>query len=92
MRRLIHELGAGRWIGYRLSALTGPTFVDGVAAHIENPAHHAFADGHGDRRAGIDDFVATFQTFGAGHRDGPDPVVAEVLLHFERQFDGSPRP
>ena len=29
-----------------------------------------------------------FETFGAGHGDGPDPVVAEVLLHFEGQLHG----
>ena len=32
--------------------------------------------------------IAALEALGAGHGDGPDPVVAEMLLHFERQFDG----
>ena len=79
--------GAGRWIGIIFLRLDRPAFVHRVAAHIEDAAHHAFADGHGNGRAGVDDFVAALETFGAGHGDRPDPVVAEVLLHFERQFD-----
>ena len=62
--------------------------IHGVAGNVEHAAHDAFADGHGDRRAGVRDLVAALQTFGAGHGDGADPVVAEVLLHFERQLDG----
>ena len=68
--------------------LDRPALVHRVAGHVEDPAHDAFADGHGDRRAGVDDLQAAFETFGAGHGDGSDPVVAQVLLHLERQLDG----
>ena len=70
-----------------LFGLDGPTFVDGVAAHIEYPPHHSLSDGHGNGRAGVDDFVAAFETFGGGHGDGPHPVITKVLLHFEGQFE-----
>ena len=38
--------------------------------------------------AGIRDLQAAFETFGAGHGDGPDTVVPELLLHFEGQLHG----
>ena len=31
--------------------------------------------------------TAALEALGAGHGDGAHPVVAEVLLHFERQLD-----
>jgi cell division GTPase FtsZ len=40
-------------------------------------------------RAGVGDFVAALEALGGGHGDGADPVVAQVLLHFERQLDVS---
>jgi hypothetical protein len=66
--------------------LDRPAFVDRVAAHIKDPPHHPFPDGHGNGRAGVDDFVAALEAFGGGHGDRPHPVVTEVLLHFECQF------
>ena len=32
------------------------------------------------------DFVAALETLGGAHGDGAHPVVAEMLLHFERQL------
>ena len=63
-----------------------PLFIHRLAGDVEHAAHDAFADGHGDRRAGVGDFEAALQTFGGGHGDGAHPVVAEMLLHFERQL------
>ena len=88
---LIHERRRRAMDGIIFVRLDRPAFVHRVAGHVEHAAHDAFADGHGDGRAGIDDFVAALEAFGAGHGDGADPVVAEVLLHFERQL-GWPGP
>ena len=85
--RLVHELGRRAMDRIIFLCLDRPAFVNRVAAHIEYPAHHPVPDGHGNGRAGVDDFVAAFETIGVGHGDGPDPVVTEVLLHFEGQFD-----
>src|SRR6185436_10855350 len=52
--------------------------------HIENAAHDAFADGHGDGGAGIGGFVAALHSLGRAHANAADPFVAEVLLDFER--------
>src|SRR6185436_2865344 len=49
--------------------------VHGLAGHVENATHDGFADGHRNGRAGISDFHATLQTFGAAHGDGANPVV-----------------
>jgi hypothetical protein len=38
--------------------------------------------------ASVRNLEATFETLGAGHGDGSDRVIPEVLLHFERQLDG----
>ena len=44
-----------------LVGLDRPVFVHRVAGHVEHAAHDAFADGHGDRRAGIGDFHAALE-------------------------------
>src|SRR5262249_7119111 len=54
----------------------------------EDPPHHRVPNGHGNRRAGVDGFVAAFETVGAVHGDGPDPVITEMLLHFEGDLFG----
>ena len=63
-----------------------PAFIHRVAGDVENAAHHARADGHGNGRAGVEDFEAALEAFGAGHGDGTDPMVAQMLLHFEGEL------
>jgi len=65
-----------------------PALIHRVTADVEDSTHHTFADGHGNGRAGIDHLITALETFGAGHRDGPDTSVTEMLLHFECQLDG----
>ena len=84
---MVHERRRRAVDRVALLRLDRPALVHGVAGHVEHPAHDAFADGHGDGPAGVGDLEAALETFGAGHGDRPDPVVAEVLLHFERQLD-----
>ena len=74
--------------GIILIELDRSLFVHDLASDVEHAAHDAFTDRHGDRRASVRDIVAAFQTFGAGHGDGADPIVAEVLLDFERELHG----
>ena len=59
--------------------------VDRGAGHVEHASHDAGADRHADRPAAVGDLEAALESFGARHRDGADPSIAEVLLHFERQ-------
>ena len=87
-RRLLHECRRRTVNGIVLLRLDRSAFVDRVAANIEHPPHYAFPDRHGNGRAGVDDLITAFEALGAGHGDGPDPLVAKVLLHLERQFDG----
>ena len=86
--RLVHERRRGTMDGIVLLRLDRSAFIHGVPGHIEYPAHHAFADGHGDRRAGVCDLEAALQAFGARHRNCPHPLVPKMLLHFERDFRG----
>src|SRR2546429_1413843 len=60
--------------------------VDRVTDDVEDAAHSPFADRHGDGAAAIHDFEAALHPFGGAHRDGADPIVAEMLLYFEREF------
>ena len=83
---LIHERRRGAMNGQILVGLDRALFVHGLAGHVEHAAHDGFADGHRDRRAGVGDFHAALEAFGAAHGDGANPVVAEVLLRFERQL------
>ena len=58
-------------------------FVHSIPGDVEDPAHYPLAHGHGNRRTCIFHFVSAFQTFGAGHGNGANPVISQVLLHFE---------
>ena len=71
-----------------MSAFHRTALVHGLTGDIEDATHHTGTHGHGNRGAGVVHFDAALETFGAGHRDGPHPVVTEVLLHFERQLRG----
>ena len=86
--RLVHELGRRSVDRVIFLCLHRPAFVDRVPAHIEDPPHDRIPNGHGNGRAGVDGFVAAFETVGAGHGNGPDPAITEVLLHFEGDFFG----
>ena len=71
--------------------------VNGITDDVEHPAHDTFADGHRDWPAAIGNLEAALEALGAGHGDGPDQLIPELLLHFEddlrrlvcdRVFDG----
>ena len=68
--------------------LHGALFVHGITGHVKHAAHHAFTHGHTDRLAVVGDIHATLQTLGGAHGHGAHPVVAQMLLHLERQFGG----
>ena len=83
---LIHERGRGAMDGQIFVGLHRTLFVHGIAGDVEHAAHDGFADGHGNRAAGVGDLVAALESLGGAHGDGAHPVVAEMLLHFERQL------
>ena len=55
--------------------------VDRLAEHVPDAAEGDVADRNRDRRRGVDDRRAAGDPVGRVHRDGANPVVAEVLLH-----------
>ena len=59
--------------------------VDRPAQHVEDAPQHRFADGHGDRAAGVLHGLAAAQAVGGVHRHAPHLVVGEVLLHLQHQ-------
>src|SRR5213076_1134003 len=87
-RRLILERWRGTVDRIILLRRDRSAFVHRVAGYIQHPAHDPGADGHGDRLARVLDRQSAFETLGAGHRDGPDTVVPELLLYFESQLHG----
>ncbi len=87
-RRLIDERGRRAVDRVVLLGRHRAALVDRVARDVEHAAHHARADRHRDRRAGVDRRDAAPETFGARHRDRAHPFVAQMLLHLERQLDG----
>ncbi len=62
-------------------------FVDRLADHVHDAAKAGRADRHGDRAAGVGDFLAADQAFGGVHGDGAHGVLAQMLRHFEHQAD-----
>ena len=59
--------------------------VDGLADDVEEPAANRLADGHRNLRPGVPHGRAARQAVGRVHGDRADPVLAEVLLHFEHE-------
>ena len=88
---LFHERGRGAMDRAKFVGLHRPLFIHGVAGDVEHAAHDGLAHGHGNRPAGVGDLESALEPVGGGHGDGAHPVVAEVLLHFERQLDGLAR-
>ena len=85
---LIHERRARRdESGRYLSAFTGPCSSTGSPVTLNTRPMTASPTGMEIGRAGIGDFVAALESLGGAHGDGAHPVVAEMLLHFERQLD-----
>ena len=72
--------GGSRWIGRWTLGDDRALAVDRVAEDVEDAAEGRLADRHRDRGAGVADVDAAGEAVGRGHRDGADPVVAEVLL------------
>src|SRR5688500_477913 len=58
-------------------------FVHGFADHVEDSAHHRVAHGHGNGSARVEHLITALQSFGRTHGDGPNPVLAEMLLDFK---------
>ena len=59
--------------------------IDRLADDINEPPQRIRADGHRDRRAGIDGLHAAHEAVGRIHRNGADAVLAKMLLHFADQ-------
>ena len=68
-----------------LGGLDRAGLVDRLADHVHDAAQGLFADGNGDRLAGVDHFLAAHQTFGRIHGDGAHGVLAEMLGDFEHE-------
>ncbi len=60
--------------------------VHGVAGDVEDAAKDAFADGHRDRGAGVNDGHAADEALGGGHGDRAGDALAEMLLDLESQL------
>src|SRR5207248_7915544 len=59
--------------------------VDGFADHVPDPAERLVADRYGDGLLGVDDVDPAGEPVGRIHGNGPDAIVAEVLLHLRDQ-------
>ncbi len=70
-----------------LVALDRLAVVDRLAEQVEDAAEGLFADGHHDRRAGIDGGHAPHEAVGRRESDGADDVVAEVLGDLADEVD-----
>ena len=66
--------------------LNRTALIDGISRYVKHSAHDAFADGHLHWPTRILHLKSSLEAFGAGHGDRPDPFVAKMLLHLERQF------
>ncbi len=79
-RRLVLEVRCRAVDGVALVGLDRALVVDRLAEHVEDASQRRRADGHADRRAGVDRLGAAGQAVRRGHRHCAHPVVAEMLL------------
>ena len=61
--------------------------VDRLADQVEHAAERRLADGHRDRRAGVDALLAADHAVGAAQGDAAHAAAAQVLLHLAGQVD-----
>ncbi len=71
------------WIFY--FGVDGSSFVDWVTDDIHNSAEGFGADWNTDWCAGIDDFLASDETFSRVHSNSSDSGVSQMLGNFEDQ-------
>ena len=67
-------------VGYRTTA------IGRLAGDIKDTAEHALADRNGNRSAERIHFHAACEAFGGAHGDRTNPMLTEVLLHFESEI------
>src|SRR5205823_1787035 len=84
---LIHERRGGTMNGEALFCFDRTLLIHWLASDVEYPAHDALTYWHRNGSAGISHFETALESFGAGHGDGTNPIVAEMLLDFEGQLD-----
>jgi hypothetical protein len=63
----------------------GSSLIDGVTDDVHNSAEGFGADGNTDGGAGVDDFLASDETFSGVHGNGSDSGVSQMLGDFEHQ-------
>ena len=86
--RLLHQRRGAPMNRVVFVRLHRALFVHRLPRDVEDATHDGFADGHGDGLSGVDDVVAALESFAGAHGDGAHPIVAQVLLDFEREFGG----
>jgi len=59
--------------------------VNRLADDVQDAPQGLAADRHRNLLAGVEDLLATNQTVGGVHCDGPDRVLAQVLCDFQNQ-------
>ena len=79
-RRLVHERWRRAMDGVAAHALHRPLAVDRIAGDVEEATERRGTDRHRDRLPGREHLHAAPQAVARVHRDGADPVVAQVLL------------
>ena len=91
--RLEHFGGSGlvneRWRvsvnGRLFYALDGTTLVNGLSNDVHDAPKRGAADWNHDGCAGVDHLLATNETFGTIHSNGPNAVLTEMRSHLEDQ-------
>ena len=64
--------------GGELDALDGTTLVNGLANDVHDTAEGRGADGDTDGSTSVNDLLATDETLGTVHGNGPDRVLTKV--------------
>ena len=75
-----------RWLAVdreRVGVVERAETVDGVPGHIHNAAPDLTTHGHRDGTTRRDDLQSPFEAVRGVHRDAPDGIFADVLLHLD---------
>ncbi len=86
--RLVLERGRRPVDRVRLLGVDGGALVHRLADDVEDAAERLLADGHRDRRTGVEHRHAAREPVGGGHGDGAHVRLAEMLGDLEGELRG----
>merc|ERR1711998_34890 len=87
LSRLVGETWRLGMQGEGLLVVQRALLIDRLAEHVDNTTQHFGAHWHSDWATGVDDSLATLESLGCIHGNGPAGVFTDVLRNLKDETD-----